>query len=51
MKSRYFTEEQLEAALIESCERSGVPLKITDPTALAKIASIARDRRGQAEAS
>ena len=41
----WFTEEDIERALVESCERSGVPLKIEDPTVLAKIAKISRTDR------
>lgn len=47
---RPWTDADVEAAVIESTRRSGVPLKIEDPATLAAIASAA-NRQRQSEAS
>ena len=37
---RPWSEEDLQAALVESTLRSGVPLKVTDPVVLARLAAL-----------
>lgn len=46
---RAWTVEDIQAALVESTERSGVPLKITDPAVLRRLAALApNDERSAA---
>lgn len=35
--------ERERAALVESCERSGVPVKVTDPVVVSRVAAILRN--------
>jgi hypothetical protein len=46
---RTWTPADVEAALIESTERSGVPLRVEDPLTLRRLATLAR--REEREAS
>lgn len=40
--ARRWTDADIEVALAESTERSGVPLHVTDPSVLARVAALAR---------
>lgn len=42
--ARTWTDDDVEAAVAESTERSGVPRKVTDPAVLARLAATAVKR-------
>ena len=46
-----WTDADLERILAESCERSGVPIKVTDPVVLARAAALAKVSETKAEAA